>query len=243
MRRASPPSGGHRFGSTLGGGRTCDNGGVKEPRIHDCTTGIAPEDLEEVVGVVRSGGLVVLPTDTVYGIGADARNGGAVAALLEAKGRGRQMPPPVLVSDPGAIDELCVEVPEAARRLAWAQWPGGLSLILRARPDLGWDLGETGGTIALRMPDHAVALALLAGAGPMAVTSANPTRLPPATDVRQAVDYFAQQVVHYLDGGPTPGSTPSTIVDLAHGQPRATRLGVLALDVLSADAGVEILPA
>jgi len=216
---------------------------VSEPRIHDCTAGIAAEDLEELVGVVRSGELIVLPTDTVYGIGADARDAGAVAALLATKGRGRRMPPPVLVSDPGAIDQLCAEVPEAARRLARAQWPGGLSLILRARPDLGWDLGETGGTIALRMPDHAVALALLGGAGAMAVTSANPTGRPPATTVRQAVDYFGRQVVHYLDGGPTPGSTPSTMVDLAHGRPRATRLGVVPLDVLSADAGVEILPA
>lgn len=213
---------------------------MSTPRILDCTTGILDAALAEAVRVVAGSGLVVLPTDTVYGIGATARDPRAVAALLAAKGRGRQMPPPVLVADASSVDVLCVDVPDAARRLAQRHWPGGLTLILRARPDLGWDLGDTGGTLALRMPDHPVALALLRAAGPMAVTSANLTGRPPATDVAAAVDSFGDTVGLYLDGGPTPGATPSTIIDLAHGTPRAIRLGTLDLGTLSRSAGEPI---
>lgn len=210
------------------------------PRTIDCTAGISDEDLGEAVAVAQASGLLVLPTDTVYGIGATAHDPAAVAAVLAAKGRGRQMPPPVLVADVSSIDALCVDVPEAARRLALAHWPGGLTLILPARPDLGWDLGETGGTLALRMPDQPVVLALLRAAGPLAVTSANLTGHAPATDVGAAISSFGDLVDLYLDGGPTPGPTPSTILDLAHGAPRAIRLGTLDLESLSHTAGERI---
>ncbi len=141
-----------------------------------------------------------------------------------------------------AIDSLCVDVPDAARTLARAFWPGGLTLILRARPDLGWDLGETGGTIGVRMPNQDALLRLLRDFGPMAVTSANLTGQPPATSVEAAIGYFGGRVAAYLDGGPTPGSTASSIVDFAHGAPRALRLGTICLDDLSAAAGVAIAP-
>ena len=137
---------------------------------------------------------------------------------------------------------LCVDIPEAARALARAFWPGGLTLILRARPDLGWDLGETGGTIGVRMPNQAALLRLLHDFGPMAVTSANLTGQPPATSVEQAVGYFGTRVSAYLDGGPTQGSTASSIVDFAHETPRALRFGTISLDDLSAAAGVPIAP-
>ncbi|MGO3795597.1 MAG: L-threonylcarbamoyladenylate synthase [Pauljensenia sp.] len=214
---------------------------MSDSRILDCTHGLDARDLATVVADVRAGHLVVLPTDTVYGIGADAHDPAAVAAVLAAKGRGRQMPPPVLVADTDTVDHLCVDVPDTARRLAAAHWPGGLTLILTARPDLGWDLGETGGTLALRMPDQPVVLELLRATGPLAVTSANLTGQPPATDVAAARASFGDLVADYLDGGPTPGSTPSTIIDLAHGRPRAIRLGTVPLAALSADAGEEIL--
>ena len=152
------------------------------------------------------------------------------------------MPPPVLVASVDAIDSLCVDVPEAARACARAFWPGGLTLILRARPDLGWDLGETGGTIGVRMPNQSALLRLLHDFGPMAVTSANLTGQPPATSVAQAVGYFGTLVSAYLDGGPTQGSTASSIVDFAHDTPRALRLGTISLDELSAVAGVPIAP-
>ena len=199
-------------------------------------------DLARAQRELRDGHLLVVPTDTVYGIGADAANPEAVAAVLAAKGRGRQMPPPVLVASVEAIDSLCVDVPEAARACARAFWPGGLTLILRARPDLGWDLGETGGTIGVRMPNQSALLRLLHDFGPMAVTSANLTGQPPATTVEQAVGYFGTLVSASLDGGPTQGSTASSIVDFAHDVPRALRLGTISLDELSTVAGVPIAP-
>ncbi|MEZ7671884.1 L-threonylcarbamoyladenylate synthase [Pauljensenia sp. 20925_1_27] len=203
---------------------------------------LSEADLARAQQELRDGHLLVVPTDTVYGIGADAANPEAVAAVLAAKGRGRQMPPPVLVASVDVIGSLCVDVPDAARTLARAFWPGGLTLILRARPDLGWDLGETGGTIGVRMPNQDALLRLLRDFGPMAVTSANLTGQPPATSVQQAVGYFGGRVAAYLDGGPTQGSTASSIVDFAHDTPRVLRLGTIALDDLSAAAGVAIAP-
>lgn len=169
--------------------------------------------LASAAEAVASGGLVVLPTDTVYGIGADAFDASAVAALLAAKGRGRQMPPPVLVASPEMLDVLAVGVPQAARELARAFWPGALTLIVRAQPSLTWDLGETAGTVALRMPDDPVALALLRRTGPLAVSSANRTGRPAATTVAEAHDQLGARVAVYLDAGPARGGVPSTIVD------------------------------
>lgn len=197
------------------------------------------DDCDEVARHVAGGGLVVVPTDTVYGIGANAQDPHAVRKLLEAKGRGRQMPPPVLVASPDALDALACEVPEEARRLAAAHWPGALTLILRARPDLTWDLGETAGTIALRMPRHAGTCHLIEKTGPLAVSSANLTGCAPATTVDEATRFFGDSVI-YVDGGPTPGMTPSTIIDCAHGAAQAVRLGALSLKQLSASAGVDI---
>ena len=203
---------------------------------------LSASDLARAGSYVRDGRILVVPTDTVYGIGCAADNPEAVAAVLAAKGRGRQMPPPVLIASVDAIDLLCVDVPDAARTLARAFWPGGLTLILRARPDLGWDLGETGGTIGVRMPNQDALLRLLRDFGPMAVTSANLTGQPPATSVEAAIGYFGARVGAYLDGGPTQGSTASSIVDFAHDAPRALRLGTICLDDLSAAAGVAIAP-
>ena len=139
--------------------------------------------LDDAVTTLSRGGLVVLPTDTVYGIGADAFDPRAVAGLLAAKGRGRQMPPPVLVADPSVVDALAVRIPAEARDLARAFWPGGLTLILLAQPSLAWDLGDTDGTVALRMPADDHALALLRRTGPLAVSSANRTGHPAAAVV------------------------------------------------------------
>lgn len=210
--------------------------------VVDCRAGIPAEATGAVVAAVGGGRLVVTPTDTVYGIGADATDAGAAARVLSAKGRGRQKPSPVLVDSPQAIDELCAQVSPAARRLAEAFWPGALTLVLPARPDLGWDLGDTGPTVALRMPDNDVCLSLIALTGPLAVSSANLTGRPPARTVEEAVDYFHRTVDVYLDGGPARGGVPSTIVDLAHGEPRALRVGALPLDRLARTAGAPIAP-
>ena len=210
--------------------------------ILSATPNLEADALAHAIRELNDGRVLIVPTDTVYGIGCDASNPDAVSTVLAAKGRGRQMPPPVLVASVDAIDSLCVDVPDYARALARAFWPGGLTLILRARPDLGWDLGETGGTIGVRMPNQGALLRLLRDFGPMAVTSANLTGQPPATSVEAAIGYFGARVAAYLDGGPTEGSTASSIVDFAHDVPRALRLGTISLDDLSAGAGVAIAP-
>lgn len=158
--------------------------------------------------------LVVMPTDTVYGIGCDAFSAKGVEALLAAKGRGPQSPPPVLIPNTQTLHALAESVPDVAVRLAETFWPGALTMILRAQPSLGWNLGETRGTVALRMPDHKIALALLEEVGPMAVSSANLTGEPAATTCQQAEAYLGSSVSVYLDGGTSPKGEASTILDL-----------------------------
>jgi L-threonylcarbamoyladenylate synthase len=158
--------------------------------------------------------LVVLPTDTVYGLAADAFSHEGVQKLLDAKGRGRQSPPPVLIGNAAALEGLAQDVPQLAHKLAETFWPGALTMILKAQPSLTWDLGETKGTVALRMPDHKIALALLQETGPLAVSSANLTGEPAATTCQQAEQYLGAKVKVYLDGGASPKGEASTIVDM-----------------------------
>ncbi|HEU4848983.1 MAG TPA: L-threonylcarbamoyladenylate synthase [Terrimesophilobacter sp.] len=169
------------------------------------------------------GELIVLPTDTVYGVGCDAFSPAAVRRLLEAKGRGPEAPPPVLIPGIPTLDALAESIPDEVRRLVKAFWPGALTVIVPARESLKWDLGETHGTVALRMPDNDIALELLSESGPLAVTSANLTGKPAATTAQEAHIALGEAVTVYLDGGPVgasagaetvPGNdTGSTIVD------------------------------
>jgi tRNA threonylcarbamoyl adenosine modification protein (Sua5/YciO/YrdC/YwlC family) len=178
---------------------------------------------------VQRGQLVVLPTDTVYGVGADAFSPEAVKRLLAAKGRGRDMPPPVLVSAATTLDALAVGVPSYARALMAQLWPGPLTLVCRQQPSLQWDLGDTRGTVAVRMPDHAVALELLARTGPLAVSSANTSGLPAATDADAAESMLGAAVEVLLDAGRSAGDVPSTIVDVTGDTGRVLRLGAVSL--------------
>ena len=182
---------------------------------------------------VQRGQLVVLPTDTVYGIAADAFDPDAVKRLLDAKGRGREMPPPVLVSAPTTLDALAVGVPTYARALIAELWPGPLTLVCRQQPSLQWDLGDTRGTVAVRMPDHEVTLELLARTGPLAVSSANRTGRPAATDADAAEEMLGTSVAVIIDSGPTPGSEPSTIVDVTGPEGRVLRMGAISLERLN----------
>jgi len=160
------------------------------------------------------GELAVLPTDTVYGLAADAFTPEAVARLLEAKGRGRQSPPPVLIADTAALGALAAHVTDPVRELAKSFWPGALTIVLQANPGLSWDLGDTGGTVALRIPDHPLALELLRETGPLAVSSANKTGEPAATSVAEAQAMLGDDVSVYLDAGPIRGDgLASTIID------------------------------
>lgn len=185
--------------------------------------------LTEAGRVIRDGGLLVLPTDTVYGIAADAFSPRAVSRLLAAKGRGRDMPPPVLVHSKDTLLALANGADERVMALVSAFWPGPLTLICDAQPMLDWDLGDTHGTVALRMPDDADALDLLAETGPLAVSSANTHGEPAATTAQDAEEMLGDSVDVYLDGGPRSGQGSSTIVDMTVRPPRIVRRGPLSL--------------
>ena len=183
---------------------------------------------------VQRGELVVLPTDTVYGIGADAFDPAAVRALLAAKGRGREMPPPVLISSSTTVDALAVGIPGYARALIEEFWPGPLTIVCTQQSSLQWDLGDTRGTVAVRMPDHDVALEVLERTGPLAVSSANLTGRPAATDADQAEEMLGEEVAVIVDAGASPGGEASTIVDVTGSQGRILRRGALSIDQLNA---------
>ncbi|MDM4720533.1 L-threonylcarbamoyladenylate synthase [Micromonospora sp. WMMA1363] len=200
--------------------------------LYDCRS---PADRDRgiaaAIEAVRNGELVVLPTDTVYGIGADAFTPSAVEALLEAKG-GQPAPPPVLIGSRHTLDGLVFSLPRAARDLVEAFWPGALTIVVEHSPSLRWDLGETSGTVAVRMPLHPVALEVLRETGPMAVASANRTGQPAATTAEVARDQLAYSVRTYLEAGPAADPVPSTIVDLTGEVPRLLRAGAIGLDRL-----------
>jgi L-threonylcarbamoyladenylate synthase len=181
---------------------------------------------------VARGELVVLPTDTVYGLGTDAFNAEAVGDLLAAKGRGRDMPVPVLVGTPGTLDGIATGLSDVARSLVQGFWPGGLTLVAKVAPSLQWDLGDTGGTVAVRMPLHPVALELLVATGPLAVSSANRTGSPPPTTIDGAIEQLGESVAVYLDGGPSGEAVPSTIIDVTGPVPRVLRVGEVTVEAL-----------
>ncbi|WP_232718966.1 L-threonylcarbamoyladenylate synthase [Gordonia metallireducens] len=189
--------------------------------------------IRAAVGAAKAGRLVVVPTDTLYGVGCDAFDSDAVGSLLAAKHRGRDMPVPVLVGSWHSIDGLVLSVPQAARDLIEAFWPGGLSLVVRQAPSLAWDLGDTDGTVMLRMPLHPVAIELLREVGPMAVSSANVSGSPPATTVDEAREQLGDKISVYLDGGPAPIAQASTIVDVSGAQPRVLREGAITIEAVA----------
>ncbi|ARQ68439.1 L-threonylcarbamoyladenylate synthase [Streptomyces marincola] len=202
-------------------------------RRYDCADVVdRKHGLREATAAVRRGDLVVLPTDTVYGIGADAFNTTAVADLLDAKGRGRGVPSPVLVGSPNTLHGLVTDFSELAWELVDAFWPGALTLVARHQPSLTWDLGETRGTVAVRMPLHPVALELLKEFGPMAVSSANLTGQPAPQTCDAAQEMLGDSVAVYLDGGPTPDTVPSSIVDVTGQVPVLLRAGAVSEEEL-----------
>jgi L-threonylcarbamoyladenylate synthase len=216
-------------------------------RIYDCSV-----DTDLLTGMrlarqaVGRGEVVVIPTDTVYGIAADAFNPDAVQRLLDAKGRGRDAPPPVLIPGQSTLDALADFVPDVVRRLVDEFWPGGLTVILVAQPSLVWDLGETRGTVALRMPANSYALELLAETGPLAVSSANKTGQPAAATAQEAVDQLGESVDVFLDGGAA-GGAASTIVDAsrvteAGGRVRIVREGAITRAQIQQLIGDELEP-
>lgn len=197
--------------------------------VFDCNL---PESRDEGIRTAAEaifrGECVVIPTDTVYGIAADAFSPTAVAQLLEAKGRGRDMPPPVLIPARQTVDGLAKDVPSYAGRLMDAFWPGGLTLIFRAQGSLAWDLGDTNGTVGLRVPDDEVAIAVLESTGPLAVSSANRTGKPSASTVTDAGFMLGHFVDVYLDGGERGSGSSSTVLDCTRADPVVLREGTVS---------------
>ncbi len=198
------------------------------------STGIAA-----AVNAARSGQLVVLPTDTVYGVGADAFDAAAVTALLAAKGRGRDMPVGVLVGSWNTIEGLTPVLSDTARELVRAFWPGALSLVVTQAPSLRWDLGDARGTVMVRMPLHPVAIDVLREVGPMAVSSANVSGSAPAVDVAEARRQFGDAVEVYLDAGQSAQQTASTILDLTGPAPRILRPGPVSAEEIGKVLGLD----
>jgi tRNA threonylcarbamoyl adenosine modification protein (Sua5/YciO/YrdC/YwlC family) len=199
----------------------------------DCVSGDTAAAVSAAAAAVRRGHLVVLPTDTVYGVGADAFNPTAVNVLLAAKGRGRDMPVPVLVASRSMVDAVVDRMPDAGRALAEAFWPGALTLVVRHTAHLAWDLGDSRGTVAVRMPDHPLAVELIERTGPLAVSSANRSGQPAASTAEEARAQLGAAVAVYLDGGPAPDvAQPSTIVDVTGEVPRVLRVGAIDVDTL-----------
>ena len=204
-------------------------------RIYDCAvdTDLLTGFRQAKVALQRHE-VVVIPTDTVYGIAADAFSAKGVELLLSSKGRDRTVPPPVLIQKFETMSALATDLPLVANQLASAFWPGALTLVLRAQASLDWDLGETKGTVALRVPDHKITLALLEDVGPLAVSSANKSGEPAAVTAQQAYDYFGDKITVYLDGGGSPKGEASTILDLTQvrdGEPiRVLRKGAISLE-------------
>ncbi|TDV53983.1 L-threonylcarbamoyladenylate synthase [Actinophytocola oryzae] len=209
--------------------------------VYDCAQSPDREDgLAAAASAVRAGRLVVIPTDTVYGIGADAFSASAVRALLAAKNRGPDMPVGVLVGSWQTIDGLVLSVPRPARLLVEAFWPGDVSIVLPHAPSLSWDLGHTDGTVMLRMPLHPVAIELLREVGPMAVSSANVSGRPPASTAQDAREQLGESVSVYLDGGPSGDPVPSTIVDLSGDEPVILREGAVSTAAIAEALGEEV---
>lgn len=206
--------------------------------VYDCAREPDRADgIAAAVSAVRAGRLVVLPTDTVYGIGADAFSSTAVRALLAAKDRGPDMPVGVLVGSWSTIDGLVLSVPRPARLLIEAFWPGDVSIVLPHAPSLSWDLGQSNGTVMVRMPLHPVAIELLREVGPMAVSSANRSGLKPGATIEAAQEQLGESVAIYLDGGPSGDPVPSTIVDLSGDDPVVLREGAVSVAAISEALG------
>ena len=200
---------------------------------YDCTD---PETrtagLAAAAEAIAAGRLVLLPTDTVYGVAADAFSPDAVTGLLAAKNRGRGMPVPVLIGEASTLAGLVLRTPPAATALAQAFWPGGLTLVLEHAPSLAWDLGDAEGTVAVRLPDDELTRDLLRRTGPLAVSSANRSGRPAATTAREADAQLGEHAAVVLDGGPRTDSAASTIVDCTGPVPRVLRVGAIPVDRL-----------
>lgn len=207
-------------------------------QVLDATGDQRETAVTRAAAALRDGEIVVIPTDTLYGVAADAFNPHGTRRIFEAKQRPRSFPLPVLVRSPKQLPGLCPTLPDGAEDLMAAYWPGPLTIVVPAQPGLRWDLGDNEGTVAVRMPLDEVALAVIREVGPLAVTSANRSGEPPATTVDEARKQLGSLVRHYVDDGARREQTASTIVDLTRREPQVLREGAIReQDVLAVASG------
>lgn len=192
-----------------------------------------PDAIEQALRILRAGGLVAFPTDTVYGVGALAFDGPAVESIYAAKDRPVEKAIPILIADADDLDKVAADVPPMARILAARFWPGPLTLVVPKQPTLPEAVSATA-TVAVRIPDHPVARALLRAAGPMAVTSANLSGQPSPVDAGEVMRQLNGRIPLVLDGGATPGGVPSTLVDCLGAEPVLLREGPLTKEQILA---------
>lgn len=198
---------------------------------------LSAPDMGEVSNLVQAYHLLVVPTDTVYGIGVRPDRSDAISRLLAVKGRGRQMPPPIVGASWRQLSRFVAPTSFNVEQLSQRFWPGALTLILPTAKDFTWDLGDRVGTVAVRVPGFDPLLDLLAEVGPLALTSANLTGQPPARSCDEARAYFGDVVGAYLDGGASRIGVASTILDLSGDCPRIIRQGSVSSEELSAVVG------
>ena len=187
-----------------------------------------PAAIQQAMSALRQGGLVAFPTDTVYGVGALVGDAQAIAQLYVVKGRGSEKAIPVLLSDPGELEQIAAEVNDAAQRLAARFWPGPLTLVLPKQASLPEELSALP-SVGVRMPNHPVALALMRLTGPLAVTSANISGSASPVTAHEVLVQLGGRIPLVLDGGRTPGGISSTVVDCTGREPRILRLGPISL--------------
>lgn len=194
----------------------------------------SPEAIQRAMEILHTGGLVAFPTDTVYGVGALAFDGRAVESIYMAKDRPAEKAIPVLLGDSADLGKITPRVPEMARRLAARFWPGPLTLVVPKKSNLPEAVSATD-TVGVRVPNHRAARTLLQAAGPMAVTSANISGQPSPSTADEVLAQLGERIGLILDGGRTPGGTPSTVVDCTGQQPAIVRAGPITLeDILTA---------
>ena len=187
----------------------------------------SPENLSLALQILKEGGIVAFPTDTVYGLGASVHHARAIARVYEAKERSRDNPIPILIANMLDLRRVALSPPTMARRLAKRFWPGPLTLVVWRKPTLPEEISVLS-TVGIRVPDHPVAQALLTIAGPLAVTSANRSGDPVACTAQEVFEGLEGRIDLILDGGRTPGGEPSTVVDCTRASPRILREGPIS---------------
>ena len=198
---------------------------------------LGADEVEKAAQIIKNGGLVAMPTETVYGLAADALNGNAVANIFKAKGRPMDNPLIVHISDISQITGLVREFPENARRLAEKFWPGPLTIILPKSDNIPDEVSAGLDTVAVRFPSHPVAKALIGASCPLAAPSANLSGSPSPTTLRHVIDDMNGRIDAIIDGGDCAVGVESTVITLAEGKPRILRPGGITAEQIRSVIG------